>query len=85
MKKFVKLLALAGATLIAMASCSNNSNVRNTEDVLNNIKTRDQIDTTRAVSPLCKAADAHVLDNDHLTRQEQMAWLINLFHVISNE
>ena len=57
----------------------------NYEDVLNNIKTRDQIDTTRAVSPLCKAADAHVLDNDHLTRQEQMAWLINLFHVISNE
>lgn len=57
----------------------------NYEDVLNNIKTRDQIDTTRAVSPLCKAADAHVLDNDRLTRQEQMAWLINLFHVISNE
>ncbi|MGM9816312.1 MAG: (d)CMP kinase [Lepagella sp.] len=57
----------------------------NYEEVLNNIKTRDQIDTTRAVSPLCKAADAHVLDNDRLTRQEQMAWLINLFHVISNE
>lgn len=43
MKKFVKLLALAGATLIAMASCSNNSNVRNTEDVLNNIFARKSV------------------------------------------
>lgn len=55
------------------------------DEVLNNIKERDHIDTTRAVSPLQKATDAHVLDNDHLDRRQQMEWLINLYNVISNE
>ncbi|MDE5644402.1 MAG: (d)CMP kinase [Muribaculaceae bacterium] len=57
----------------------------NYEEVLENIRTRDHIDTTRAVSPLRKAADAHVLDNDRLTPAEQMEWLQNLYNTISNE
>jgi len=55
------------------------------EEVLDNIRTRDHIDSTREVSPLRKAEDAHVLDNDNLTPSEQMEWLVNLYNVIVNE
>lgn len=54
-------------------------------EVLDNIRQRDHIDTTRAVSPLRKAADAHVLDNDKMTHQQQMEWLLNLYNTIVNE
>lgn len=47
--------------------------------VLANIKERDHIDTTRKESPLRKAEDAFVLDNDNLTRDEQMDVLVKLF------
>ena len=53
------------------------------EEVLRNIQERDRIDTTRAVSPLRKAADAYVLDNDRMTHDEQMEWLIALFNKIT--
>lgn len=49
------------------------------EEVLANIKERDHIDTTRKESPLRKAEDAFVLDNDNLTREEQMKVLLDLF------
>ena len=49
------------------------------EDVLANIKERDHIDTTRKESPLRKAKDAFELDNDNLTREEQMEVLVKLF------
>ncbi len=52
------------------------------EEVLVNIKERDHIDSTRKESPLRKADDAFVLDNDHLTREEQMQVLINLFNTL---
>lgn len=52
----------------------------NFEDVYANLEERDKIDTTRAVSPLRKAPDAIELDNDAITHEEQMDWLINLFH-----
>lgn len=55
------------------------------EEVLDNIRRRDHIDTTRAVSPLSKAADAHVLDNDRMTPAQQMDWLMKLYHCIINE
>lgn len=57
----------------------------NYDEVLENIRTRDHIDTTRAVSPLRKAPDAHVLDNDRMSRQQQMEWLQNLYNTIANE
>ena len=55
------------------------------EEVLENIRQRDHIDTTREVSPLRKASDAHVLDNDRMTPAEQMTWLMNLYNTIVNE
>lgn len=53
------------------------------EEVLANVKERDHIDSTRKVSPLRKADDAHVLDNDKMTREEQMQWLLDLYHKIT--
>lgn len=52
------------------------------EEVLANIRERDHIDTTRKVSPLRKAPDAHVLDNDRMTPEQQMKWLCNLYQTI---
>ena len=49
------------------------------ESVLANIKERDHIDSTRKESPLRKAEDAFVLDNDNFTREEQMAVRVKLF------
>lgn len=49
------------------------------EAVLANIKERDHIDSTRKESPLRQAEDAFVLDNDNLSREEQMVVLLNLF------
>lgn len=53
------------------------------DSVLANIKERDHIDCTRAVSPLRKAEDAHLLDNDHMTPAQQMDWLLNLYRSIT--
>ncbi len=49
------------------------------EDVLKNIRERDHIDTTRKESPLRKADDAVLLDNDNMTIQQQMDWLLKLY------
>lgn len=46
------------------------------EEVLENVKMRDHIDSTRKESPLCQAVDALVLDNSHMTIAEQKAWLL---------
>jgi cytidylate kinase len=46
------------------------------EAILQNVKERDHIDMTRAVSPLRKAEDALELDNSLMTREEQNAWLL---------
>ncbi|WP_329904921.1 (d)CMP kinase [Porphyromonas pogonae] len=49
------------------------------EDVLNNLKERDYIDSHRDVSPLKKAEDALVLDNSNMTIAEQDQWLLDRF------
>lgn len=49
------------------------------EDVLENIRERDHIDTTRKESPLRKAEDAVLLDNDNMTIEQQMEWLLKLY------
>lgn len=41
------------------------------DEVLANLEKRDHIDTTRADSPLKKAADAIELDNSHMSREDQ--------------
>ncbi|MDE7508932.1 MAG: (d)CMP kinase [Muribaculaceae bacterium] len=54
-------------------------------DVLANVMERDRIDSTREESPLRQAPDALVLDNDRLTREEQMQWLLDKFHTIAGD
>lgn len=49
------------------------------EDVLANVRERDERDQTRAESPLRKAADAHVIDNTDLTPAQQQEVLWDLF------
>ena len=50
------------------------------EAVLENIKKRDLIDTTRAESPLKQAEDAIVLDNSDISIEEQRKWLLEQFN-----
>ena len=49
------------------------------DDVLKNVRERDVIDTTRAVSPLRRADDAIDLDNSTMTIDEQNDFLLDLF------
>lgn len=49
------------------------------EEILQNVKERDHIDMTRAVSPLRKADDAIELDNSHMSIEEQKIWLKEQF------
>lgn len=42
------------------------------EEVRANLEARDHIDTTRSESPLRRADDARILDNSHMTRDEQL-------------
>ena len=48
------------------------------EDIRNNLIKRDHEETTRADSPLIKAADAIVIDNTNLTPAEQFQIALNL-------
>ena len=48
------------------------------EEVLANIQHRDHIDTTRKESPLRKADDAIVIDNTHLTIEQQVEKILAL-------
>ncbi len=48
------------------------------EEVRENIVNRDRIDENREESPLRKAEDAIVLDNSHMTPEEQMVWFDEL-------
>lgn len=52
------------------------------EEVAANLRQRDLMDTTRADSPLKQADDARVLDNSHLSRQEQLKIALEWCHVI---
>jgi cytidylate kinase len=55
------------------------------EDVLANVKERDERDTTRAESPLRKADDAIVLDNSNIGIEEQFQWALSLLKNKINE
>jgi len=46
------------------------------EEVLENVKKRDFIDSTREEGPLRQADDAIVLDNSNMTPEEQKEWLL---------
>lgn len=55
------------------------------EEILANVKGRDQIDMNRAVSPLRKADDAIVLDNSQMTIPEQKAWLLAQYQRVTGD
>lgn len=46
--------------------------------ILENVKQRDYLDSTREESPLIQAEDAVVLDNSHLNKEEQLEWIIKV-------
>jgi len=48
------------------------------EDVLENVQSRDLIDSTREDSPLVKAEDAIRVDNSNLTLEEQFEYVLKL-------
>lgn len=52
------------------------------EEILANVTHRDHIDETRAESPLRRADDALLLDNSHMTIEEQDAWLMDQYNKI---
>ena len=54
------------------------------EDVLRDTNDRDYRDTHRAESPLRQADDAVVVDNSHMTREEQLEHIIRLFEETVN-
>ncbi|MCG8579858.1 MAG: (d)CMP kinase [Bacteroidales bacterium] len=50
----------------------------NFDAILENVKQRDHIDSTREESPLKQADDAVVLDNSHLNKEQQLEWIIDV-------
>lgn len=48
------------------------------EEIMENLKTRDHLDTTREESPLMKAEDATTVDTTFLTLEEQIEEVVNL-------
>lgn len=56
----------------------------NMEEILRNVEERDYIDTHREISPLRQADDAIVLDNSHLTIEEQKQWLLREYERVVN-
>ena len=55
------------------------------DEILENIKSRDHQDMTRAVSPLRKASDAIELDNTNMTIPEQKKWLSEQYNRVIND
>ena len=54
------------------------------EEILENVISRDKADMTREISPLRQAEDAVVLDNSHMSVEEQMAWFMERYEGIVN-
>lgn len=48
------------------------------DEVLQNLKERDYIDSHRKMNPLSRAEDAFVLDNSHLSMEEELSWVRGL-------
>ena len=54
-------------------------------EILKNVEERDYIDSNRTESPLHKADDAIVLDNSHMTREEQLNWVLKKTDALIHE
>ena len=48
------------------------------ETISSNLAERDLMDSSRKESPLIQVADAIVMDNSQLTREEQLDYVLNL-------
>lgn len=48
------------------------------EEILENLKHRDRIDSTRAISPLTQADDAIVVDNSEMNEQQQLEYVLDI-------
>ena len=55
------------------------------ETVRKNLIERDHIDSTREESPLRQAEDAIVIDNSHLTPEEQLKKALELVHEVIHQ
>jgi cytidylate kinase len=55
------------------------------EQIYENVVSRDKADMSRAISPLRKADDAIVLDNSHMSVEEQMAWFDEEFRRVTSK
>jgi len=53
------------------------SEVVDFKEILENVRQRDFLDSTRDESPLMQAEDALILDNSYMTREDQLQWIIN--------
>lgn len=52
------------------------------DEILENVLSRDHADMNREISPLRQADDAIVLDNSHMSVEEQMAWFMERYEAI---
>ena len=52
----------------------------NFDEIIENLKKRDFIDSNREDSPLRQAADAHVIDTSNITIDQQVEQILNLVH-----
>jgi cytidylate kinase len=50
------------------------------EEVQANLQMRDYEDEHREVDPLKMAEDAYLLDNSHLSQEQQLQWVLDLLH-----
>ncbi len=55
------------------------------EEVINNVVGRDYEDTHREESPLRKAVDAIVLDNTHISQEDQVEFVLNEIQKVKNQ
>lgn len=54
------------------------------EQIYENVVSRDKADMSRAISPLRMADDAVVLDNSHMSVEEQMSWFDEQYQRVIN-
>ncbi len=54
------------------------------DEILRNVQERDYIDSHRDVSPLRQAPDALLLDNSHMTIEEQDRWLEEKIEILKD-
>ena len=53
--------------------------MKRSREIYENVVSRDKADMSRAISPLRKADDAIVLDNSHMSVEEQMSWFMERY------